>query len=114
MDTYLIEYLKSGRAWLLVGSGPSIAAGYPSWKALATEAVSLCKDDAVGHDLKLLESMFKSGKYPEVFGEAATIVGMPRLLEHLRSIFRPYGDGSAGDSIYRQDGYPLDSGDHNR
>jgi hypothetical protein len=68
----------------------------------ATEAVSLCKDDAVGHDLKLLESMFKSGKYPEVFGEAATIVGMPRLLEHLRSIFRPYGDGSAGDSIYRQ------------
>jgi hypothetical protein len=102
MDTYLVEYLRSGKAWLLVGSGPSIAAGYPSWEMLAREAVSLCMDDAVGHDLKALESAFNAAKYPEVFAEAATIVGMPRLLDHLRGVFKPYGDGSAGNWIYKQ------------
>lgn len=42
MDSYLVEYLRSGKAWLLVGSGPSIAAGYPNWRTLAEGAVELC------------------------------------------------------------------------
>lgn len=102
MDAYLIEYLKSGDAWLLVGSGPSTAAGYPGWSTLAKEAVRLCKTEAVGHDLKTLESILNAEKYPDVLGEAASIIGMPRLLEYLRRVFKPQGDGSAGDSIYKQ------------
>jgi len=40
MDHYLVEYLVSGKAWLLIGSGPSTAAGYASWGKMAAAALA--------------------------------------------------------------------------
>jgi len=58
MDEYILDYLKSGKAWLLVGSGPSSAIGYPSWQQLADAAVKLCRIEADGCNLAPLEKNF--------------------------------------------------------
>ena len=36
MDKFLIDYLHSGKTWLLIGSGPSVEVGQPSWEELAS------------------------------------------------------------------------------
>jgi hypothetical protein len=41
LDSFLIDDLRSGNAWLLVGSGPSTAMGYPTWRGLAEAADKL-------------------------------------------------------------------------
>ena len=100
MDSYLVDYLKSGKAWLLVGSGPSTAMGYPSWRTLAGLAVSLVKLEAIGRDPAAIEAAFRAGRNEDVFGLAAGLVGMPRLLQHLRDNFRPDPADGAYASIY--------------
>jgi len=89
MDPFLIDYLKSGQAWLLVGSGPSSAMGYPMWGALAASSVALARSEGVGHDLSRLESAAKANDYPSTMEEAAAIVGLPRLIQYLRGTLTP-------------------------
>jgi hypothetical protein len=100
MDQYLIEYLKSGKAWLLVGSGPSTAIGYKSWGALAASAVGLCKVETVDRDLSGLTTLLGAQKYTEVFEEAGTILGMPHLINHLQRAILPERADARSDSIY--------------
>ena len=59
MDSMLIDYLKSGSAWLLVGSGPSIAMGYPDWEKLASIAVEGPKIENTGQDIGTINSALK-------------------------------------------------------
>jgi hypothetical protein len=93
MDSFLIKYLQSGKAWVLVGSGPSIAMGYPSWKKLASFAAELAAVEQRGHDLRNLNSALANGDYPLVFQEAKNILGAARLLQHLREKNKPSGKG---------------------
>ena len=55
MDGYLIDYLKSGNAWVLVGSGPSSEMGYPTWQDLAVSAFTAVQTTIPGHDHKKIE-----------------------------------------------------------
>src|SRR5437588_466898 len=64
MDSFLINYLKSGRAWILIGSGPSIAMGYPSWRQLASIALSAAKVEAPGQDFRALDRAMNWNDYP--------------------------------------------------
>ena len=100
MDEYLLDYLRSGNAWLLVGSGPSAAIGYPSWKNLAHEAVQLCRVETIGRDLGPVVRPYESNDFPRVFQEAATLVGMQMLLQHLSSLLPASPTGSIGENIY--------------
>jgi SIR2-like domain len=84
MDTFLIDYLKSGSAWVLVGSGPSIEMGYPSWAKLAVIAIQTVKSDAPGTGLGTIEAANKRKDFPSVFEEAKNILGAPRLIQALR------------------------------
>src|SRR5665213_3558763 len=86
MDQMLVEYLGSGKAWLLVGSGPSIADGMPSWRQMAESAVRLCNEENDGSSLTEQQHLLTEGKYPEVFQSVADLVGMPRLLAHLQKL----------------------------
>src|SRR5262249_39225153 len=99
MDQYLVDYLKSGKAWLLVGSGPSTAAGYPSWSKLAVAALSLCRTESLGSNLSKIEKALSDLNYPEVFEQSAALVGMPRLLQHLS------GELVAGPGYHREQIY---------
>ena len=104
MDQFLIEYLKSGKAWLLVGSGPSIAMGYPSWAELAKEAVFRAKSETVGENTRSLENAMSREDYPAVFDEAKALLGGSRLLQVLRDKFKPTNEGkiSSTDPLRRE------------
>ena len=65
MDQILIDYLRSGKAWLLIGSGPSNAIGYPSWAELAEEAVFRAKSEIFEADTRSLENAMRRRDYPE-------------------------------------------------
>lgn len=93
MDSFLIKYLQSGTAWVLVGSGPSIEMGYPSWEKLASFAVELLTVEQMGHNLANLRRAMANKDYPLVFQEAENIVGTPRLLQHLREKNKPSRKG---------------------
>ena len=89
MDNFLIDYLKSGRAWVLVGSGPSIAMGYPSWQRLAESAIETLKTERRDYGLDSLQTAMKKNEFTVVFEEVKNIIGAPRLLQALKSIFTP-------------------------
>jgi len=101
MDNMLIDYLRSGKAWVLVGSGPSIEMGYPTWQQLALyaiEAITLAKP---GHKLSSLNDAMSRGHYPAVFKEAKTILGGPYLLSYLQKSFKSSGQGKIYELIAR-------------
>src|ERR1044072_8058359 len=101
MDSFLIEYLKSGKAWVLVGSGPSNEMGYPSWGKLASAAIEVAKTEGLGHDLRVFDTLLKHQDYPQVFDEAKKIVGGDRLIQALQKELRPTGSGEIYDLIAR-------------
>ena len=100
MDEYLLDYLRSGTAWLLVGSGPSAAVGYPSWKQLAYTAIQLCRTEAVGRDLSSLNSAYNSSDFPRVFNDAASLVGIQTLLRQLHAMVPSSPGSTPTDNIY--------------
>jgi SIR2-like domain len=100
MDNFLVDYLRSGKAWLLVGSGASTAVGYPSWGTMASAALDLCRSETIGRDLARVEGAFRSKDYPALFEHAAQLVEMPRLLQHLESTLRPSRDRQH-ESVYK-------------
>ena len=101
MDSYLIDYLRSGEAWVFVGSGPSNAMGYPSWSNLAEAAVRYSESiGPVDNTLReLLEK--RPPDYPAVFQRVGETVTMPVLLRELRTVMATYtpGDSEIYDTI---------------
>src|SRR5437868_4950261 len=93
MDDYLIRYLNSGDAWVLVGSGPSTQMGYPSWTTLAQKAIDLVKRET-HHATVRMESDFARRDYPAVFEGVQSALGYPRLLEYLDTVLVPTNPGS--------------------
>jgi hypothetical protein len=89
MDPILIDYLKSGRAWVLIGSGPSIERGYPSWGNLAQSTIDLVKAESLNTNLSKINSAFKRRDYPIVFDQAISILGSQRVIQHLNGVMVP-------------------------
>lgn len=90
MDSVLLDYLRSGRAWVLVGSGPSSAMGYPSWRVLAEKANSLVRQATANDGLAgRLDSAMADENYPRVFEIAADELGIAALIRDLRPVLRP-------------------------
>ena len=84
MDSFLIDYLRSGNAWLLVGSGPSTAMGYPTWRGLAEAADKLVAREH-GRD-KELAAALTGRDFPRVFERTRAVVGGGRLLQELGGV----------------------------
>jgi len=84
MDKFLIDYLLSGKAWVLVGSGLSIERGYPSWKRLAELAIELARVEGNQSNISEAESAYKRGDYAFVFEKIKEWIGIERLLQHLQ------------------------------
>ena len=93
MDPYLIDYLRSGNAWMLVGSGPSTAMGYPDWRNLAEHASTATLVEGSGHDSGVLKRALARGDYPLVFEHAKRGLGLPRLRQVLAEQLRTGGSG---------------------
>jgi hypothetical protein len=92
MDSFIVDYLRSGDAWLLVGTGPSNAMGYPSWEELARSALDLLREENPGPHMKSGEKALSQRDYPQIFECVGKHLGMPRLLQHLRGILKARND----------------------
>jgi len=88
MDQLLVEYLKSGKAWLLIGSGPSISMGYPTWAQLAEFAIQRTAIETGMPISSKIGSAIKRKDYPSVFGGIKELIGGPSLLQILRTALR--------------------------
>ena len=89
MDRILLSYLKSGNAWLIIGSGLSISCGYPSWKELAEKAINHAVQE--GYQDKIADAIIFYGhsEYPKVFSEISNIIGLSVLVEYLDTVLKP-------------------------
>jgi hypothetical protein len=67
---------------------------------MAAAALALCREEAVGRDLTQIERAFNARDYPAVFGPSADLIGMPRLLQHLRGVLDAYPGGRPQNDIY--------------
>src|SRR3990172_5652804 len=88
MDSVLLEYLRSGKGWFLVGSGPSTAMGYPSSKALASTAVQMAR----GVGSVAGSAPFARDDYAAVFDEVADVVGLGAMIQTLRARYYDLSD----------------------
>lgn len=89
MDSVLVNYLNSGAAWLLVGSGPSIEMGYPTWAELADSTVAWVTTEKGQTGANECQRALEAADYPAVFQGAADALGIDRLLELLRGELHP-------------------------
>jgi hypothetical protein len=89
LDQFLIDYLRSGRAWLLVGSGPSTAMGYPSWRELAESALEAVRRDTVNLSGAVVATTAIVDDPPRVFERAAGVIGLERLRQALSTRLIP-------------------------
>lgn len=101
MDTFLIQYLNSGKAWVLVGSGPSIEMGYPTWEKLAVSAIRITGIELPGKNLGPLEKALNQKNYPLVFEEAEKLLGLQRLIYHLQKELQSSQSGKIYELITR-------------
>lgn len=101
MDSFLIDYLKSGKSWVLIGSGPSIEMGYPSWEKLAVYAEKIAKVEKFGNGLKNLEAALGCRDFPTVFEEVKSLLGGHRFLQCLQDVFKPARPGRIYELIAR-------------
>jgi hypothetical protein len=85
MDPILIEYLKSGEAWVFLGSGLSIASGLPTWKSLAEEGILFVSSEGYSPRLELAQRFLNNKEYKDVFSELVKLVGDKALVSHLNS-----------------------------
>jgi hypothetical protein len=93
LDSHLIDYLQSGTAWLLVGSGPSTEMGYPDWEQLAENTLGILKSECVGVDFSAADKALREKDFPEVFQEVWDIVGGQRIRQIISGHLYPARSG---------------------
>lgn len=93
MDSHLIDYLQSGEAWLLVGSGPSTEMGYPDWEKLAENTLNTLKGECVGIDFSGADEALRKKDFPGVFQEEWKIVGGQRIRQIISGYLHPARSG---------------------
>jgi hypothetical protein len=99
MDSHVIDYLQSGEAWLLVGSGPSTEMGYPDWKELATNTLNTLKGECVGVDFSRADEALRNDDFPGVFQQEWTIGGGERVRQIIGGYLHPARSGKIYESI---------------
>ena len=83
----LLDILNSGTAWALVGSGPSVDSGYPSWERLIARILSELDDSSrkVIEADSIYSKSFTSENFARCFSRIEEHIGRPKLEALLRS-----------------------------
>lgn len=85
----LIDAFNSDEVVCVVGSGPSIAAGFPSWLQLLELMVDECEKQLVGFKQGLeLRALLKQGHFLEVADECSKLLSGQLLRDLFQRIFR--------------------------
>lgn len=81
LDKDLVRAVNTGRAFMLVGSGPSAAAGLPSWHSLAEMALEAVARS--GSSTEAAAAAMSQKDYPRVFSHCADVLGIEALCSSL-------------------------------
>lgn len=101
MDSVLIDYLRSGKAWVLIGSGPSIEMGYPDWKKLANFAINLVELEGQRSHVSALKEAYVKNDFVRVFEHAQRAIGIKRLICFLDKKLKPTNQGKIYEMLTR-------------
>jgi SIR2-like protein len=94
-DQRLVRKINQGRCFALVGSGPSIEAGYPSWPRLAKSAYEALQGKGKISDEASYQKYLKANQYPELFTQAERdLGGRLELVKLIASLLVPEDGGS--------------------
>lgn len=74
-DPHLIEKINRGNCFALIGSGPSIEMGYPTWGALALATYEALRGAGKVSDEESYKKYLDERKYPELFRQAERDLG---------------------------------------
>jgi SIR2-like protein len=89
-DQRIIRKINQGRAFALVGSGPSSEIGYPSWGSLATGLTEYLRAEKRLSDEASYKKYLDQKKYPELFSQAERDLGSrEELVSFLSKLLRP-------------------------
>ena len=89
-DERLIRKINQGRAFALVGSGPSTEMGYPSWARLVGEVVKALKTGGQMSDEPSYIKFVAERKYAELLSQAERELGSrTALVTLLETLLRP-------------------------
>ncbi len=90
-DRNLIKLINKGRCVVLVGSGPSIEIGYPSWCKLAADTYEALALKGRVSDKRSYQQYLANKKYPELFKLAQRDLGNDHtaLVELIKSLLYP-------------------------
>ncbi|MCJ7434570.1 MAG: SIR2 family protein, partial [Anaerolineales bacterium] len=79
LDRSLIKAINSGICLAIVGSGPSIEIGLPTWKKLAEDALSLLDKKTIDAKKVKLKKLFDREDYPQIFSVICEEIGIEKL-----------------------------------
>lgn len=101
MDQFVVDYLRSGKAWLLIGSGPSNQMGYPSWEKFASLGLEILKKEARDKNSDQVENAIRKKDFPKALELLNSLLGTNRLLQHLHDNCRASRLGKIYELIAR-------------
>lgn len=95
LHTELLRLINTRETWALVGSGPSIEAGYPTWDRLLDEVAAAL--DSEQKEILASRGMFtearRRGELPAAFSEIEDLVGHEALEDSVRKSLASVGNG---------------------
>ena len=87
----LLESIVNKTCIAFVGSGPSCEMGYPSWEALAREAMQIAKEIGTGIDDESYDLKMKSREYEAIFGLLERDLGSrAKMIEIVNSLMETH------------------------
>ena len=86
----LVKSINLGRAFALVGAGPSIEIGYPSWAKLASGAIELIEDNSTNEKvINRCKKHYINKEYPNVFSLVSDAIGYEQVIAYIEKEFKP-------------------------
>jgi len=71
----LVRDINSGKCLVLIGSGPSIELGLPSWHTLANNVISCLNKDEHKSDIQKCRYLLRDRNYPAIFSIGEKLLG---------------------------------------
>ena len=98
-DRRLVRKINQGRAFVLIGSGPSTEAGYPSWEELAIGTFNALKNTGKISDEPSYSKFLAKKQFAELFSQAERDLGdRAALVALIRYLLVPKAGGT--HSVY--------------
>ena len=79
LERDFIKSINSGKCLAIVGSGPSIDIGLPTWKKLAEDAIYLLDENTIKAKNVKFTKLIDNGDFPKIFSIIREEIGLEKL-----------------------------------